>query len=146
MQIKFLENPRTAGDLIFTSVENGNASDPLVAGDVVEYELAATALVPGRSVVDGTVDDPLVAGVIIGKTFGGENVPAGDFGLMQVGGCNVGVITTDGSVAAGNVLLAAASAVAKGSASDAIGRFGVALAADSSTTLAANSAIIRGLI
>lgn len=143
MQFPTIVNPRDTAQPVFKPCHNGNASDPLVPGDVVEYELASTADYPGHSVVDGTVDDPLVAGVVIGAGLGGGNIAAGGFGLLQVSGfCDL--ITTDGSVAAGNVLLAAASAVAKGSASDAIGRFGVAFAADSSTTL--TSALIRGLL
>lgn len=143
MQIPTIVNPRETALPVFVPCENGNASDPLVPGDVVEFELAATAVYPGISVVDGTVDDPLVAGVVIGAGLDGTNIAANAFGVMQVGGF-ADLVTTDGSVDAGEVLLAAASAVAKGSASDAIGRFGVALAADSSTTL--SSAIIRGLV
>lgn len=142
MKIDQVQDPRQAGDLIFTPIHNGNAADPLERGDVVEWELAATADVPGRSVVDGTADDPLVAGVVIGAGFDHSDIPAGDYGLMQVGGfCDF--ITTDGSVDAGEVLVAAAAGVAKGAA-DGVGRMGVALAADSSTTL--TSAILKGLI
>lgn len=143
MQQPKIFDPTATAQPWFQACENGNASDPLVPGDVVEYEAAATAAYAGISVVDGTVDDPLVAGVVIGSGLNGTNITAGAFGLIQVGGF-ADLITTDGSVDAGEVLLAAASAVAKGSASDAIGRLGVALAADVSSTL--SSAIVRGLI
>lgn len=138
-----IQDPKGTSLAFFQSCENGNASAALVAGDVVEYEASGTAAYPGNSVVDGTVDDPLVAGVVIGNGLNGGDTAAGAFALVQRGGfCDL--VTTDGSVAAADVLIAAASAVAKGETSDAIGRFGIALEADSSTTLSA--AIIRGLI
>ena len=143
MQQPTIVDPRATAQPWFRVAENGNASDPLVPGDTAEFELAATAVYPGISVVDGTVDDPLIAGVVIGAGLGGSNIVANAFGLILVGGFG-SLCTTDGSVDAGEVLLPAASAVAKGSASDAIGRFGVALAADSSTTL--SSFVVRNLI
>lgn len=137
-----MEDPRSTALPVFVPCENGNASDPLVAGDIVEFELTATAGYPGISVVDGTVDDPLVAGVVIGLGLNGGNIVAASFGLRQISGfCDL--VTTDGGVLAGEVLKAAASAVAKGESTDAIGRIGVALADDSSTTL--SSSVIRGL-
>jgi hypothetical protein len=126
---------------VFKPCENGNASDPLIRGDVVEYELSAGY--PGISVVDGTVDDPLVAGVVIGQGFDYSNITAGDFGILCVSGfCDR--VTTDGSVDAGEILVAAASAVAKGSTTLVIGALGVALATDVSTDCAAS--VIRGLL
>lgn len=136
-----IEDPRATALPVFVPCENANASDPLVPGDVIEFEASGTY--PGISVVDGTVDDPLVAGVVIGAGLNGSNIVAGAFGLRQVSGF-ADLVTTDGGVASGEVLIAAASAVAKGEATDAIGRFGISLEADSSTTLSA--AVIRGLM
>lgn len=144
-QFATIADPRATALPVLQACENGNASDPLVAGDVVEYEPNSSAVEPGYSVVDGTADDPLVAGVVIGAGREGGNIVANAFGLIQVSGFVAGTITTDGSVASGQILFPAASAVAKSSASDAIGRMGIALAADSSTALT-GAAILRGLV
>lgn len=133
---------RDQTDGIFVQVHNGNAADPLVRGDVVELELAATADYPGKSVVDASAADPLTHGVIVGKNVGDtSSIPAGEFGVCQVYGFNE-LVTTDGSIAAGDLMIAGA-AVADQATVGTNGEtaFGVALAADSSTTL--TSAFIR---
>lgn len=129
----------------FRYIHNGNASDPLVPGDVVMYELAATADNPGWSVVDATAASVLVAGVVVGETFEGGNIAAGDFGWIQVSGfCDN--ITTDDSIAAGDFLIAGSAVADAGTlgTNDYAG-FGVALAADNDTTHRLSSAIIKGV-
>lgn len=141
-------NQFEGADVIFKRVHNGNASDPLVAGDVVEYELAATADYPGISVVDGTAADPLTAGVVVGKSLSGlENIVAGEFGYIQVHGLNKGPVTTDGAITAGVLLIGGAAVAAPGTVgTNGEVAFGVALAADTSTTLPAGTAILKGNI
>lgn len=144
MQIQAIVDPRGTPERVFRTCHNGNASDPLVPGDVVEYELAATADYPGVSVVDGTAADPLTAGVVIGAGLAGGNIAAGAFGLMQVSGfCSL--ITTDTTIAAGDPLIGAAAVADQGTLGTNDGAmFGVALAADSSTTL--TSAVLKGCL
>lgn len=141
-------NEFDGADAIFKRVHNGNAADPLVPGDVVEYELAATADYPGVSVVDGTAADPLTAGVVVGKSLDGvENIAAGEFGYIQVSGLNKGPITTDTTIAAGDLLIGGA-AVADAGLVGTNGEvaFGVALAADTGSSLPAGSAVLYGRI
>lgn len=141
MQISRLVK-RSSTEAIYMQVYNGNAADPLVRGDVVKLELAATAAYPGKSVVDADAASVLVVGVVIGKNVGDfSDIPAGEFGVIQIYGfCPL--VTTDGSIAAGDPMIAAAAVADQGTVGTNDGAFfGVALAADSSTTL--TSAFIR---
>lgn len=144
MQIQKIVDPKAAEpERVFRVCHNGNASDPLVPGDVVEYELAATADYPGVSVVDGTAADPLTAGVVIGASLNGGNIAAGKFGLMQVSGyCPL--VTTDEGISAGEGLIAAAAVADTGTdGTDGGVWFGVALADDTDTSVAA---VLKGCL
>lgn len=127
----------------FRFIHNGNASAALQRGDVVEYaRVSATPEHVGQTVVDGTAADVLVAGVVVGKSINGkEDIPAGEFGWIQVAGfCDF--VTTDGTIVEGDLLISGAAVADAGTLGTNDGAaFGVALDADAATTLTA--AIIR---
>lgn len=133
-------------DKQFFLVENSHGS-ALAAGDVVMWTLDSVAgSLGGKSVAKITTAARVrVAGVVVGKTLsGGASIADGEYGFIQTRGfCSL--ITTDGNVAAGDVLMGLDTGVAAPAADGAdtrqFGYFGVALAADASTTL--SSAVLR---
>ncbi len=125
-------------------LKNGNAADDLVPGDVVEYDVSSGEPVA----VDGTAADPRTAGVVLGlRPIGGGlggNIVKDAYGYIQVGGfCDY--ITTDNSIAAGDLLISGAAVADAGTlGTDDGAAFGVALQADSGTTLTAAILFGRG--
>lgn len=127
----------------YSLFRNQNASADLVKGDVVQYALdSVTNSIPGKSVEDAAAASLRVAGVVRGKGIdNADNVPVNDYAVVQVSGyCDF--ITTDGTIAAGDAMIAGAAVADQGLLGTNDGAFfGVALAADVGTTL--SSAILK---
>lgn len=130
----------------FRLVYNDNASAALDPGDVVMYSVVSESpSFLGQSVQDATAAALRVAGVVIGLSQEGAgkggSIPAGKWGYIQVSGfCDF--VTTDGTIAEGDGMIAAAAVADQGAmGTNDAAFFGVALDADSSTTL--TSAILK---
>lgn len=124
----------------FMLVYNDNASDDLVPGDIVKWDVVSNSpSFPGRSVVDSSAASVLRAGVVVGKvkeTAGqGGNIPAGQWGyILRRGHCDF--MTTDGGVAEGDLLVSGTAVADTGTlGTNDAACFGVALDADATTTL-----------
>lgn len=133
----------------YVKAEDANIS----AGDVVQWGSA-----DGIEVTNDRSGGSAIANTVAGVAL--DDITDGNWGFIQVAGVGQVALTTSGSVAAGTPLMIDASndgqcvAATYTSTAPTVaelyvllgGTFGIALAADSSTTLAAQDYIIKGLI